>query len=98
MQAGAGLQGLGELQLLAQLTQATHVIEGETKAVDRPLEDQQQAIAAVDQATAPALLQFQNDAVMGAEQVSSRRITESLDQMGGVHHVGEQQRTDLGGG
>lgn len=93
MQAGTRLQRL--LVLAAQLAQAAHVVQREAESVDRPLEDQQQAIAAVDQAAAPALLQVQHDAVMGAEQLRRRVVADALHQAGRIDQVGQQQGPHL---
>jgi len=97
VQAGAGLQRLLELALAAQVAQPAHVVEGEAERVDRPFEQQQQAVAAVDQAPAPALLQVQHHAVVRAEQLGGRGIAESLHQLRGVDQVGEQQGAHLRG-
>jgi len=97
VQAGARLQRLLELAFAAEVAQPAHVVEGKAKAVDRTFEQQQQAVAAVDQAAAPALLQRKHDAVVRAEQFRRRAVAEHLDQLGGVHQVGEQQGADLRG-
>src|SRR4249919_696838 len=93
MQADAGAQV--DVALVAQLDQAAGVIEGEAEAVDGALEQQQHAIGTIDQATAPLLLQLQDEAVVGAEQIAGRRVTEAFDQAGGIDEIGQQQRAQL---
>ena len=95
MQAGAHLQGLLQGLFTAQVTQAAGIVQGKTQPVDGAFENQQQAIAAVNQPPAPALLQVQHDTVVAAKQRGSGGIANALDQLGGVHQIGEQQGAHL---
>jgi hypothetical protein len=85
---------------IGEFAQAARVIEREAQAIDRAFEQQQQAVGAIDQAAAPALLQFEHEAVVRAEQFRRRRIAQAFDQQRGIAQVRQQQRADLraGGG
>ena len=80
---------------LAQVAQAAGVIQGEAEAVDRPLEQQQQAIGTVDQAPAPLLLQLQHQLVVFAEQFGGGGVAQAFDQPGRIDQVGQQQGAQL---
>ena len=62
-----------QFRAVAEFAQAARVVEREAEAIDRALEQQQQAIGTVDQAAAPALLQFEHEAIVRAEQLRGRR-------------------------
>src|SRR3546814_2586561 len=91
MQAGTRLEF--DVVRGADVLQATEVIERETEAIDRSLEQQQQAIGAIDQAATPFVLQLQHETVMGAEQLGGGAIAKPLDHGGRIDQVG-QKRSD----
>ncbi|MNV34455.1 hypothetical protein D3C71_1258710 [compost metagenome] len=95
MQPRAGTQH--DVTLLADLQQAALIVQRKAETIDGPLEQQQQAIGAIDQATIPLLLQHQHQPVMLLEQLRRRGIANPLHQDQRIAQIGEQQRPHLRG-
>ena len=81
---------------LAQLTQQTLIVDGEGHGLDRPVEQQQEAVGFVDLAAFVALEQIAREAIELLREFGAFAITELFDQRGAVdqiaHDDGAQHR------
>jgi hypothetical protein len=71
-----------ELRAVGEFAQAARVIECEAQAVDGAFEQQQQSVAAIDQTTAPALLQLEHETVVRAEQLRGGAVAQAFHRTG----------------
>ena len=68
------------------------VVQRVAQRIERHVEQQEKAIAAIDLAPVVARQQVARPAIVLGPQLRGARVTQLLDQQRAVHHVGEEQR------
>ena len=84
------------VRCLAELAQPRLVVERKSQRLDRPLEQQQKAVALVDLAAVLFAQQVARDAVVPRQQIRRRRVTNALDELRARDQVAQQQGADRG--
>ena len=80
----------------AELAQLGLIGDRETNRLDRPLEQQQEAIALVDLPAVERGQEVTREAVVARQQIGSGRIAEALDESRAGDEVAQQERADRG--